>query len=645
MAQARQISLLLNPRADAVGGKVYFYKVGTSGNDVSNLKTVWTDADKGSAAANPYTLSANGSAQLYGDGEYRVVIYNANDVLLDEHANLQYEPIDVAAAKLGIDVSLYGTNVAAISSAIAAASGNPKTIYFTAQNWVIDANLTIPSHINVQMMHGSYFTVSSNVTLTIEGVLDATAYSIFTGAGNVSISKTTNSFQSIWTSSLSGTVSYTSGSNNQVFENDASFKGNTDISTLKIGGVEVTSTAEELNLSDGSSAGTIVNSKGVVYGAGGEVNATKLQVSGADITATPEEINRNDGAAAETIVNNKTVVYGPDGQVNAKSLKIQGAELVSSDQKYTAPLILDSSATYKLVSKTASYTAANESIILVDASSGAVAINMPASSGLSGREYIIKKTDSYSSTVTITPDGSETIDGASSYVISDQYSGITIVSDGSNWFVVQEFKASSGADNILIENSAPSITLKDDSPSGTNYQDYMFQSSGLMNYAILRGNSTSDSYGNFSILTQENGDPSPVERMNVRKDKITLVPRETRFGPGSGMLASWYISPAASGTWYKIRSDASARFAGHLYAAVVSGDSYESTSIFSVLVDNWDPISLITTERALGTNTISLTFSNEGSGYGLYIKQSSGSAKSMQMSWISGGQDGGILEV
>ena len=40
----------------------------------------------------------------------------------------------------------------------------------------------------------------------------------------------------------------------------------------------VTSTATELNLVDGSSAGVIVNSKAVVYGSAGEVNATKLQI-------------------------------------------------------------------------------------------------------------------------------------------------------------------------------------------------------------------------------------------------------------------------------------------------------------------------------------------------------------------------------
>ena len=53
----------------------------------------------------------------------------------------------------------------------------------------------------------------------------------------------------------------------------------------------VTSTTAELNLVDGSSAGTVVNSKAVIYGSSGEVNATTLQVGGTAITSTPAELN------------------------------------------------------------------------------------------------------------------------------------------------------------------------------------------------------------------------------------------------------------------------------------------------------------------------------------------------------------------
>ena len=60
----------------------------------------------------------------------------------------------------------------------------------------------------------------------------------------------------------------------------------------------VTATATELNILDGSAAGTIVNSKGVVYSSGGQVNATTLAIAGTAITSTAAELNILDGVTS-----------------------------------------------------------------------------------------------------------------------------------------------------------------------------------------------------------------------------------------------------------------------------------------------------------------------------------------------------------
>ena len=97
-------------------------------------------------------------------------------------------------------------------------------------------------------------------------------------------------------------------SNNKwIHSNDISL-GNITASTmlttpesgLTLGSTVVTSTAVELNLVDGSAAGTVLNSKAVIYGANGEVNATKLQIAGVDITSTVAELNKLDGATVTT---------------------------------------------------------------------------------------------------------------------------------------------------------------------------------------------------------------------------------------------------------------------------------------------------------------------------------------------------------
>mgnify|MGYP003147249600 FL=1 len=55
--------------------------------------------------------------------------------------------------------------------------------------------------------------------------------------------------------------------------------------TLAIGGTNVTSTAAELNLVDGSTADTVVNSKAVIYGSAGQITANELDVDNIQLDA------------------------------------------------------------------------------------------------------------------------------------------------------------------------------------------------------------------------------------------------------------------------------------------------------------------------------------------------------------------------
>lgn len=87
-----------------------------------------------------------------------------------------------------------------------------------------------------------------------------------------------------------------------------------------------------------------------------------------------------------------------------------------------------------VVSKTAAYTATGgDGIILCDASDAAFTITLPTSSEAKNRVYIIKKTDSGPNAVTVDGNASETIDGATTAVITTQYESISIICDGSNW--------------------------------------------------------------------------------------------------------------------------------------------------------------------------------------------------------------------
>lgn len=88
-------------------------------------------------------------------------------------------------------------------------------------------------------------------------------------------------------------------------------------------------------------------------------------------------------------------------------------------------------------SKTASFTAGVEDDVLIcDATSGAIVATLPAASGVSGKIYTFKKIDSSANAITVTRAGSDTIDGATTYVLSLQYESIDIVCDGTVWHII-----------------------------------------------------------------------------------------------------------------------------------------------------------------------------------------------------------------
>ena len=92
----------------------------------------------------------------------------------------------------------------------------------------------------------------------------------------------------------------------------------------------VTSTASELNLVDGSSAGTIANSKAVIYGSSGEVNATTLQIAGTSITSTASELNILDGVTATA-----TELNIMDGDTSASTTTLVDADRVVTNDNGT----------------------------------------------------------------------------------------------------------------------------------------------------------------------------------------------------------------------------------------------------------------------------------------------------------------------
>jgi hypothetical protein len=96
------------------------------------------------------------------------------------------------------------------------------------------------------------------------------------------------------------------------------------------------------------------------------------------------------------------------------------------------------SASLAVASKTTTYTAtSSDDVITVDGSGGAWTLTLPAAASNTGKVFYIKRTDNTpANAVTIDGNASETIDGSTTYPLYTQNESVVIVSDGTNWQVI-----------------------------------------------------------------------------------------------------------------------------------------------------------------------------------------------------------------
>lgn len=81
-----------------------------------------------------------------------------------------------------------------------------------------------------------------------------------------------------------------------------------------------------------------------------------------------------------------------------------------------------------------------DDLVKGDASGGAIDVQLPTAVGIKGKRYGLKKIDGGGNLVSFVPDGSETIDGASSYGLDAQWNALWVESDGANWMVIGKYE-------------------------------------------------------------------------------------------------------------------------------------------------------------------------------------------------------------
>ena len=98
--------------APLVGGKVYTYAAGTT-----TPKTTYTDYNAGTPNSNPVILDANGEANIWYNGNYKIVLKDANDV--------QQWSVDNVASSVQATVTYAGGTVTGTGDALVIASVTP----------------------------------------------------------------------------------------------------------------------------------------------------------------------------------------------------------------------------------------------------------------------------------------------------------------------------------------------------------------------------------------------------------------------------------------------------------------------------------------------------------------------------------------
>jgi hypothetical protein len=256
---------------------------------------------------------------------------------------------------------------------------------------------------------GTSFDGTANIAVDLAATATAlaTARTIagqsFDGSANITIAST----------DLSNTSNITLNDGTQTLTNKTltSPKINEDVA--------VTSTATELNLLDGSTAGTIANSKAVIYSAAGQVNGTTLAIAGTAITSTATELNLLDGVS---------------GLVQADFTKLAAIDSTAAELNYSDLATLGTTAASKV------FTADANNLTTV---SGAVAyVEDTLTDGATITWDVI---DSPVAKVTLA--GNRTLSAPSGTTpIAGQFVSLLIIQDGTGsrtitWNAVYEFAA------------------------------------------------------------------------------------------------------------------------------------------------------------------------------------------------------------
>lgn len=183
-----------------------------------------------------------------------------------------------------------------------------------------------------------------------------------------------------------------------------------------------------------STAGQWLFSGCVVFSSGFDLNGKGIQFNGGFI-GNSDFISSGANAGISYFYN---VGWRSDSTEEATSLALlSAAELANIVfRNLRSELGVTPSWASGVSSPTATYTAtAQDLTVLGNTTSAAFTITLPAAATRNGEPLTITKTNATANDLTIDGNASETINGSATIALSAQYESVTLVPNGSNWFV------------------------------------------------------------------------------------------------------------------------------------------------------------------------------------------------------------------
>jgi hypothetical protein len=391
----------LDANGDPVnGGKLHTYAAGTTTNQAT-----YSDVNLTSANANPVVLDSSGRATIYTPtgASFKYVLKTSADVTLWTADNIGAVPKSTATLDVTITA---GEALSALDAVYISQGDGGKT---TGRGYQTDADETYSSTLAVTVGLATAAIGSGETgSIRLGGSLDG-----FTGL----------------TAGSSQYVSATAGALTESAPSNVRLVGQA-ISTTTVTLAPAVPTIDASQIV----SGTLAVARG---GTGLSSYTTNDFIRASGSTTLAATAASAVFPYVSPLTTRGDVLVSTSGVTTGTRLAIGAANTIlgsdGTDATWTAldPVV-------KMLAKTADYTISETESniqVIVDASGGAVVITLRAASGLAGYIVAVKKSDSSTNTVTIDGNSSETIDGATTQVISAQYASLSVVCDGSNWHI------------------------------------------------------------------------------------------------------------------------------------------------------------------------------------------------------------------